>query len=173
MIIKKRLYLIALCFMMLFAFSTCVQAKPSKAKVKKAYEAYLAANAEKEGLWRSPYYIDINRDRVNEMIVQHAYSSHRYYHVFTYKKGRVIEAGTVFGDIYYNLKEKKICSIYEFYSQDITVYKLKGIKLKTLVTYTHRYGSYTSDREYLKNDNPITGEMYNRQLNKYSKWKRL
>ena len=140
---RKRSCLIVLCLMMLFAYSTCAFAKPSMSKVKKAYTDYINQNQEqiKKNLksiginYFSPtmFYLDMNRDGVQELFYRPGAGIRPVWYIFTYKKGKVIMAGEEYAYISYNKKWKMIRADRSApFGMHYIIYKLKGSKLRSI-----------------------------------------
>lgn len=173
---KKRMYLIVLCFMMLFAFSASAQAKPSKAKVKKAYQKYISKNLYNLKLIEGSkaFYRDLNNDGVLEL----CYCYNRYsatrpdWIICTYKRGKVVKAGGFNGFIEYN-KKKKVLQINGRapWGSKVTYYRLSGSKLKLLGEYRCVIYSGHERDHYVKNSKEIGKKKFEKELSKYRKWK--
>lgn len=169
---KKRIILVVFCFLMLFASSA--YAKPSKAKVKKAYKKYASENINVKS-YDIVKYIDINRDGVKEMLYCNNSGLYPLWEVYTYKKGKVLKAGQFWGSegVFFSSKKKRIAA--ESYSGGgafLCVYKLSGSKLKCVTEY--RMGELVMGGKYgLKNGKKISAEKYYKETGNIHKWKRL
>ncbi len=175
--IKKRLCLIALCFMMLYAFSICAQAKPSKAKVRRAYEAYVE-NLDIPG---KAYYLDMNRDGVEELFYRRYDWVKESWNIYTYRKGKIRQVKpvdrnftfTVAGYIRYNLRKKRIFATYAGATGSIsTEYKLSKNKLVPVSDF--RIESLAGiEYRYYRNKKMISQEKYMKKIKKYENWDHL
>lgn len=166
---KKRIILVVFCFLMLFASSA--YAKPSKAKVKKAYKKYIA-NVKSNGIHAfNIHYNDINRDGVLELFCERPEGADSALEVCTYKKGKVKAAGYMTGKVFkYNTKAKRLYAEFSGGGGTITkIYKLSGSKLKMTV----KYEAVSWASSYRKNGKSISWEKYEKETKQYNNWKVL
>ena len=168
----KRVFMMVVCVIMLFALSTCAYAKkPSKAKVRKAYKTYLTKVTANGTRVFNIHYIDINHDGIQDLFFERPDGADTAMEVCTYKKGKVKAAGTLTGKTFrYSTKVKSLCAIFSGGGGTITkIYKLSGSKLKMIV----KYQAVSFMSSYSKNDKSISWAQYDRETQKYSKWKVL
>lgn len=170
---RKKLGLIILCFIMLFSFNAYAK-KPSKSSAKKAYKKYIAKTLSKlPGKGGSEaFYLDMNNDGVVELFYCYKRSDVRpHWRVCIYKKGKVKEAGDLFGFLKYNKKKKRIVLFPRAAIGSVeTVYKLSGSKLEMVVDYR----SYDNNgSHYLKNGKEISSKQYQKETSQFTNWNSL
>lgn len=173
---KRIKLLLFICMISLF-FAGSVEAKPSNKTVKKAYKAYI--NKKLSSYYRpNVKYYDINRDGVKECFFIFEAGVRYGARILTYKGGKVynvIPETRGISSIYYKKSAKKICILTSGGAADntLTVYKLKGKKLKKTVQY-HDYGNYlTGVESYYKNSKLISKNQYINETTPYLYWKRI
>ena len=120
------------------------KSKPSKQTVQKAYKNYFNRKFNGNSMYRDGYYklYDINKDAVSEMIVAYQSGVRYGFQLFTYKNGKVVKMHDKwFGGCngIYKAKNKMICiqASNSAANTTYTFYKMKGTKLKKIVSYTY------------------------------------
>ena len=165
---RKKICLIAFCFVMLLALSTCAYAKPSKATVKKAYKKYISENISAPYGGKS-YYLDIDRNGIQELFYNKNGVPAKLV-ICTYKKGKVIKISEIRGgSVSYKTKKKSIRVEPSSLSvgMEFRIYKISGTKMKKTVTYS------ASPIGYAKNGKMISQKKYLKETKKYNNWKNL
>ena len=170
---KKKLFLLAVVFIMLFAIlvpdaANVVNAKTKQSTIKKTYASYIKKNAENDLGYTDNleyYFQDFNNDGIPEMVVASVGGARAAIYVYTYYKGKAVMAHA--GDTFFNevgcLKSKNYfvgfgsggASYSEF-----TLYKLKKGKLHEVATYVMDEGKFT------KNGKKISEKQYTKAYNK-------
>ena len=173
---NKKIIIVVFCFLMLFASSA--YAKPSKAKVKKAYKKYIvneikAKDPNVKQYGGKAYYYDINQDGIQELFYRKNINTCEC-NVYTYKKGKVKHAGKLYAlSISYNKKKKRICVFGKAAIGGVIYdYKLSGSKLKLMVEY-RSYEMWPGHSKCLKNNKEISGKKFDKETKKYYKWNYL
>lgn len=184
---KKRLLNIKSIVLLLFMFAGVfvvgcpVQAAAKASRAKKAYTSYYKKNlTERKYPDRYKKLYDINQDGVPEMILSYMSGVRYGYKIYTYRNGKVKCLKTFIGGcgIYYKKSKKYIAVMQSGGAADnmITIYKMKGGKLKKVVAYRSK-SFYTGNNlqiNYYKDETKISESSYYEYINDiFSNWKQM
>ena len=177
----KRIITVALLCVLCMSLSVVGHAKTVKKKtVRKAYKKYIAENLTTDYPNSKYKYIDINKDGVEELIFRYPLRalnrSRNGYILLTYKAKKVYKVIDKRAPICAYIKKNRGICFYESNGGSYGIfeeYRLKGKKLKKIVSYYITSELSDDGEAYVKNTKIISRKKYEKAKNKYMKWKKF